>query len=292
MSRVGLRSVLLIAVALLLCSPAVAQDINAQMKERLVGQPLYLRGFWMGSKLRFDGSGNLLGKAEIGPLTLSGIDVHSVSVSGDEMQIKGDRVALVAGADGRLQRRTPYSTTLITSSLRRGDGNKFKAKQEMTLLIHADASGSFDTALGIVLANGLVELATSVPPYWSCYASGFFAKEVALDQAQKITDACARQRGFATDYSAEGFMPPQEPPNLPIQWTNEAGELHLEGTSSLHMTIGPHGVPLRFQIVRAAGAGMDEMLMQAVAERRFIPATKDRKPVPADYEKSLTFTAR
>jgi hypothetical protein len=57
-----------------------AQTGGDPAAEKLVGQPLYLRGWWVGTNLEFDGAGKLIGTAQQWPFTLSGIDVKGVSV--------------------------------------------------------------------------------------------------------------------------------------------------------------------------------------------------------------------
>ena len=130
-------------------------------QSRLVEHPLYLRGVWQENTLEFDALGKPMKAAHPGPLTLSGIEVTSVSVKGNAMVIHGSRVALVATADGRLERQTPESSTGIAFSLRKN--NVFKAKEEMKLTLHADAQGSFEGAVKAIFADGLKEFSTSVP---------------------------------------------------------------------------------------------------------------------------------
>jgi hypothetical protein len=280
----------LVAAVMVLCvGEAWAQSgVESQMRERLVGRPLYLRGAWAADALEFDGVGQPVGKPPAGPLTLSGVDVKSVSVKGKQMVIHAERVALVAGDKGRLERKAIYSTTIIMPSMRRGDGNKFKAGEEMKLVVHADAAGSFDAALKVVFADGLAELATSVPAYWSCYAKGFFAQDVAQDVAQRTVDVCVRSQSLPEEEEQEGYTPP-EMGEVTSQYTQAAAELGVEGLTRIHFVVGPHGVPLRFQVMRAAGAGLDEGTIQALAETKYKPAMKDSVAVAGNMEYRIKF---
>jgi TonB family protein len=76
-----------------------------------------------------------------------------------------------------------------------------------------------------------------------------------------------------------------------LQGTREASELGAAGISQVHFVVGPHGVPLRFQVVRAVGAGLDEATLQTVSESRFKPAMKDGVAVAADSDLSVTYEA-
>jgi TonB family protein len=211
-----------------------------------------------------------------------------VSVKGKQMTIHAERVALVAGDKGRLERKAIDSTTILAYSMRRGEGNKFKAGEEMKLVVHADAGGSFDAALKAMFADGLEELATSVPPYWSCYAKGFFAQEVEQDVAQRTVDVCVRSQSLPEEDEQEGYTPPEMGEVTP-QYTQVAAEMGVGGLSRVHFEVGPHGVPLRFQVMRAVGAGLDEATIQGLSAAKNKPAMKDGVPVAANMEYRIKF---
>jgi TonB family protein len=278
------------AVLLLYAGGAAAagqSGAEGQMRDRLAGKALYLRGAWAADSLEFDGAGQAVGTPPAGPLTLSGVDVKSVSVKGKQMTIHAERVALVAGDKGRLERRAIYSTTIIAPSMRRGEGNKFKAGEEMKLVVHADATGSFDAAMKAVFADGLAELATSVPVYWKCYAEGFFAQDVEQDVAQRTVDACVRTQSLPEE-EEEGYTPPEMGEVTP-HYTQAAAEMGVEGLSRVHFVVGTRGVPLRFQVMRAVGAGLDEATIQALAAAQYKPAMKDGVPVAGNMEYRIKF---
>jgi TonB family protein len=284
-----MKVLLVVAVGLICVGSLQAQSaVENQMRERLVGRPLYLRGAWAADTLEFDEAGQAIGKPPVGPMTLSGVEVKSLRVKGGVMKIHAERVALVAGDQGRLERKAIYSTTIIVPSMRRGDGNKFKAGEEMTLVVHADAAGSFDAALKTVFADGLAELATSVPVYWSCYAKGFFAQDVAQDVAQRTVDLCVRSQSLPDADEKEGYTPPEMSEVTP-QYTQAAAEMGVEGLSRVHFIVGPHGVPLWFQVMRAAGAGLDESTIQALSSAKYTPATQDGLPVAGNMEYRIKF---
>jgi hypothetical protein len=266
-----------------------AQQNEAQLRERLVRQPLYLRGFWMGRELEFDGAGHLMGDPRKdgnveGPVTLSGVDVTGVSVKGAVLTVHGERVALVADARGRLGRTGLFSTTsLVGTMLHR----RYKGKEEVKIIVRADQAGSFDPALKAVFANGLVELATSMPPYWSCYAQGYFAKDVPDVEAERIVNDCV-QRDTPSDGADSS---PEMTHAVQPQGTREAAELGVSGESRVHIVVTGRGVPTRFQVVRAVGAGLDESTLQALAQSTFAPATKDGVPVAAGLKFGIDYGA-
>ncbi len=280
-------------VSLCVGSAAFGQANEAQLRERLIGQPLYLRGAFRENTLAFDGAGKPVKTASPGALTLGGINVTGVSLRGKRLGISGERVALVADANGVLQRQTPRSSTVIVGSLMPKDKRVFKAKEEMKITVEADGQGSFDAALNMVFANGLAELATSVSPYWSCYAEGYFKREMPVDQAQKVVQECVRRGDSAQVKQGEPvegeFVPPRMTSSVPPSFPPEAAELGVQGMSYVHCTVTRKGVCDGYQVVQALGAGVDEAMLSYLYQAHFEPGTKDGVPVSADYEGQFRF---
>jgi Gram-negative bacterial TonB protein C-terminal len=268
-----------------------AQDA-VDWQQKLVGRPLYLRGLWRENTLAFDAAGKPVKSATPGSLTLSGVDVKSVNVKGRRLTILAERAALVADADGVLQRATPSSSTLIVGSLLPKDKRYFKAKEEMKITIDADAAGGFDTAIHAVFANGLAELATSVPPYWSCYAEGYFKQALPIAAAQKAVQDCVLRKDLS-DVKGElvegDFVAPRMVSSEKPQFPAEAAELGASGVIHLHCTVTRKGASAGFQVVQALGAGVEEPLLMYLYQAKFEPGTKDGFPVNADYEAKYEF---
>ncbi len=290
-----LRRALVVLVKLLACAPLLeAQRTLHELHDALVGQPLYLRGLWISNKLEFDPEGHLRNPSEPGPLTLSGVDVLGVTLQGKDLVIRGQRTALVANAEGRLERKPIYSTTILFGSLRRSPNDKFFAYQEMRLVVHPDASNGFDTALKKIFANGLAELAPSVPPYWRCYAEGYFARDLSAVEANSRVNACvdAKSLSHADPQRGEmdGFVPAKIIATVSPRYTAVAGELGVQGLSHVHFTVSDRGIPVGFQIVQAVGGGMDEETLRAVSNFQLQPAQRGEKPVPADLDFQLHYT--
>jgi TonB family protein len=267
-----------------------SQTESNQFAAKLAGQPLYLRGWWTGSNLEFDGEGKLLGTAQQWPFTLSGIDVTSVSVQGKKLLIHANRVALVANPEGILERRNLSSTTLIWPAAR----NKFVANTEVKILVHADADGSFDKALKAIFANGFQELAADVPPYWSCYAEGYFKKGATAPDAERTVEGCVKRRSLsgpeAESYRGQaGFIDAQIVSGVAPEFTQVAASVGVDGVSHVRFTVTQRGNPVGFQVVRAAGAGLDEQTLKAVSESKFRPATINGVPVSSDLDVSQRF---
>ena len=276
---------------------AMGQSSDGGWSLRLVGQPMYLRGFWLADKLEFDGSGKLLSASPIGPVTLSGVDVKSVVIEGQSLIVHGERVALVARGDGNrgLERRVISSTTQIWPSLRRGDKNKYHAPEELTITVHPDSAGNFETAVTTIFADGLAQLANAVPIYWKCYAASYFVPTVVTEDAEKRVGQCVTTTADGSGEDPSGarampaggaVIPPAMTVSTPPKFSFVGRELMVTGVAVVHVRVGTDGVPVGLQIVRALGAGLDEQALQAASQDRFKPATTDgiAAPVNANIE--------
>jgi TonB family protein len=271
---------------------AKAQSSEDELRGRLVEKQLYLRGFWMSDKLEFDGAGNLKSKSDLGPFALCGIDVLRVEVAGNEIKIDGRRVGLVSDGGGRLERRPIRSTTVIWPSLRRDP--TYKADEEISIKIHGNTSGNFDTALKAIFVDGLEELAGIVPRHWICYARGHFMKDSDATTAEEQVKKCVQGRSLAPkwkDGDSADLTSPKLIGGLAPHLPGIGAELGASGVSEVAFTVSDHGIPVGFQIVKAVGAGVDEALLQAIYEAKFEPGTRDGKTITADYDFSIRIDA-
>ena len=284
------RSRILCLLALLIVGQrhVVAQDAAKDIQARLIGHPLYLRGLWTADKLAFDADGQPIGESRHGSLTLSGIDVRSVSVHGNLLTVHGERVALVASSDNRLERHKIENVTLMFATFQK----KFVAHEDISLTVQADAKGSFEAALKTIFADGLAELATSVPVYWKCYAEGYFARSLPGPDAEKTVSACVEARSFAAVNSAgsgEDFTELKVLSTVPPQFTPVAAALRVGGVSQVNVTVTERGEPLGFQIIHAIGAGLDEQSLAAVYQYKFQPATKSGKAIRSNFTLTINY---
>jgi TonB family protein len=281
------------------CVHSAAAQAPGDWRSRLVGKPLYLRGFYADDKLEFDASGKLIGTSILGPVTLSGVDVDEVEDKRQTLVLHGNRVALMARGDGSqgLERQVIASTTRIWPSLRRGDKNKFHASEKLTITIHPDPHGNFETAIKAIFADGVADLASSVPPYWKCYADSYFLPATVANNAVDKVNACVSADGAAIQGTDNvPAVPVKGPVIAPVMtvskspaYTDIARELGLAGTCVVHIRIRTDGVPVGLQIVRAIGGGLDEEALQAASEERFKPATLDGLAVPVNANIEVHF---
>lgn len=62
-----------------------------ELKARLTGRPLYLRGLWLGDSLHFNMDGTLVGQSQKGSFTLCGVFIDKVHVTKKTVELEGVR---------------------------------------------------------------------------------------------------------------------------------------------------------------------------------------------------------
>jgi hypothetical protein len=286
----------LCSLLFMIAVPALAQQSN--VSERLIGRPLYLREAWLDDRIEFDASGKPMSDAHRGPLTLGGVDIKKVKIGHDRLVMWGERVALIApGAGMPLVRSTAVSsTTRIWPTLRRGNGQFYRAMEQVQFTVHSDADGSFDAALARIFADGLAQLAITVPSYWQCYATSYFVNGAASVDARQNVERCAERQSGAAHLPSEaggaGFSPPTVLRGADSAFTRNAAQMGLTGVSTIYVAVQASGVPSDFQVIEPLGAGLDEETLEAASHFVFHPATQDGKPVPAGFLVNASYGTR
>jgi TonB family protein len=79
--------------------------------------------------------------------------------------------------------------------------------------------------------------------------------------------------------SGGNVTPPALAHKVEPVYTDEARAAKLQGTVIVYAEIGPNGQPHRLGILRGLGLGLDEQALDAIAQWRFKPGTKDGQPV-------------
>ena len=249
---------------------AAAQSTEAEVSARLVGKPLYLRGFWGEDKLAFDAAGQPVEHYPRLSFTESGFDASKVEIHGDHMRIEGQRVGLTFDQSGSYKR-----LKLITR-------RTFKAKPEPELMIlEIDGHGGqdFSRALDAIFAGSLEDLVPSLPEYWQEYAQTHFLHSTNLAGGSAETLDRSHTKSSKSDGSVK---PPKLIKNVDPRFTESARQMRLSGSTEVYLWLSEDGMPSHLKVVRPIGLGLDEESIAAVSQYRFAPATKDGKPVKVD----------
>jgi TonB family protein len=285
-------------VVVLLAIPAVGQATGQQaaaglteqeIAARLVGKPLYLRGFWIKDDLRFNAAGQIETPSEQAPFTESGIDVQSVTLTQGLLLIKGQRMALEFLSDDRVQRIDIRS-------------KEYPGK--ITIAIDGDTS-DYSEALHAIFTDDLAGLTPTLPSYWQPYAKAHFAKVAYArekhEELKKISELdLAAPRpipsrddvfiGKAKANAPHGDMiGPRVIKSVDPSFSNVARALKYSGSVEVYLIVEKDGSISHLTVVRPAGLGLDEAAVASVERYRFAPATKAGKPVAVNLYIDVAF---
>ena len=273
-----------LALLLALATPifASAQKTEADIKARLVDQPLYLRGQWDADKLAFDEGGQLQGRAGLVSFTLSGIQVESVKLNSKELDLEGQRVGLEFTKD--------VSTRVPLKLAGRFGGS---SPEKVTIKIKAPADGDFTSALNAIFTDTVAGLQPPLPECWQQYARKHLLPmhQAALEGGPSQGDAHAPQapdgakiRKVGGGVTAPHVVKQEEP-----EFDPAARALKYSGLVLVSLIVGTDGVPTHVQVVRPAGVGLDERAVAAVSRYTFDPAMEGGRPVPVMLNVEVNF---
>jgi hypothetical protein len=255
-------------VTLLLLSTARAQTDNSGLKNRLLKQPLYLRGMWASDDLHFDGTGHLLTSSENTSFTLSGIEIVKVQLKGDGLNLIGKRVGLELAGD------TPKRVVLTL-----GQGRSIK-EEEIHIQIARPASADYKDALTAIFAPSIDDLVPDLPSYWQFYA----AKNVL--HVPPPTPWLGGGRPLKVGGSV---TEPIVAKSVEPEFNAYARSMLYQGKVQVRFVLGADARPSNFVIVQPLGLGLDELAVSAIKQYVFGPATFHGKSVPVELEIEANF---
>jgi len=256
-----------------ICSFAVitqAQSTEANLKGRLLKQPLYLRGLWAEDNLHFDSDGKLIGNSDLVSFTLSGIEIEKVQLKQNRLQLVGRRMGL------ELTGFTPKRAPLLV-------GTRFPRKEEVHLEISAPPSGDYSAALDAVFAQNIADLVPGIPSWWQPYVHKYLIVDgIPYDTLPSPpTDRPMRVGG--------SVLPPTLLANKEADFNQYAKLMKYQGIVWIRLVVDKEGKPSHLAVERGLGLGLDERAIAAVRDYLFTPATQHGKPVAVEIRMEVNF---
>ena len=278
-----LISVLLCCLAALSSTDANAadrKDLENDLRNIYGHKLLSLRQPCFGSKLKFDSSGALVGKAVAGPWSTSGLlQVENLVLAPERLEIDGRRVILA------LRTRNVSAHT----SLRPSDVGVTPLVTNDRIRIFIDLSASdvsqVNRALSQVFQGG--QLMDRVAAYWQPKTQDLKAFRNSTPNA--VVAELEGNRPVYLANSSSRIVPPK-PIDMPDPtYTKAARQKGLEGTVVLSLTVNEKGFPEVLEVTRSLGEDLDTQALAAVAQWRFRPAMKDGQPAAVLVNVEVTF---
>lgn len=244
--------------------------IGQAVADKLIGKPLFLRGFWAADSLKFNAEGVPEVPAQTLPFTESGIDVRSVHQDGSKLVIEGQRMALVFLPDDQI-RRVAAKTEQYSGAVR--------------VEIEGDGTGDYSKALDAIFASDLGALTPSLPPYWQNYAATHFPHAKPEVQSVSLT---ARGTDKALHVGGE-VKPPTVLSTSNPSFTELATAQNFTGDVRLYLWFDSDGTVSHVSVAKPAGLGLDEAAVAAVQKYKFLPATRGGDSVTVDLYLDVSF---
>jgi TonB family protein len=260
-----------LAVLLLFLAPSAdAQRARTYLKQRLLKQPLYLRGMWSADDLHFDKTGHPLTGSETTSFTLSGIEVRKLDIQPDRLILTARRIGLELDESGAKR-------VVLT----RGQG---RAAKEVVVRIEIDAEpgGDYSDALDAIFTAKLEDLAPNLPPCWQIYA----ARAILHDPSPRAFTYGDPPREVTRDVTEPIIR------SANAEFTEYARSLAYKGTVQVQFTVGKDGRPSSYIIVKPLGLGLDEAAIESIRQYVFGPATLHGKTIAVTLTIEVTFDIR
>jgi TonB family protein len=252
---------------ILLLSSGLASATDSSLKEQLrktyVGSQQMLRHFYASADLKFDVDGNPRNKEKEGAWTLlSGVLIDHVTLKSDKLELSGYRRLLVIDDH--------------TKTLR-----SIKLGETFSIEIATQPGPDQATQLAGALARVFVpadDLASVVPDYWRDYLARFGGKatqgEPCEDSATKLASDDASGNIVSAGITEGAKIRDALPSYYEI-----ARENRVEGELALRAVIDTTGSVTRVCIIKALGAGLDDMMVQTVRQWKYKPYTLNGQPI-------------
>jgi Gram-negative bacterial TonB protein C-terminal len=298
-------------------APEAAPITEAELRERLVGRPLYLRGLYLDDNLHFNMSGDLVGQSKKGSWTLCAVVIDHVKMSAKKIELEGVRYGIHFEDEGNwAEQATSFDRIAITPKKKHlvieiDRQVVVKAKKEKGRKKSKDGDKAVGEATGGETGGEAAEKPTAPPgttfsPGESAerlrgalnriFAPELDAKMIAEmpDYWQYFYQAQNSHRVLTpTDAKIVRPGPGVDGPHLVAHVTpvsnDYAQKAQVAGVASYMVILGADGRPAAVAVYRPIGFGLDENAVAAIENARFTPAVKDGKKVMSVIDLAVNF---
>jgi TonB family protein len=257
-----MRTVARICLSLVLVACAWPQSPHSALevaKRELKDKTVLLRGFPMGSKLKYTAQGELI-DPHPGVWTVDGyLRVERVELKNGELKISGKRVC---GIYNRTKKMMEWKT--------------YKDKVELRFAIGDPTV--IENALNRVFIRAPEKLADQAPAFWKKFLSeGEKAPSAPGETAASVRKCADPVNGIYR--VCDGVQRPELNYRPEPEFSQFARRFRITGKPSLSCVVDQNGSIRDIEIVRPAGAGLDEQAAATLSVWRFTPAMREGKPV-------------
>ena len=275
--------------------PEVTED---ELKQKLTGRPLFLRGLWLDETLHFDMNGKLAGQSPKGSFTLCGVFVDHVRLTKKTVELEGVRFGVhFEGEAPWDQQATSFDRIQITPKKKhqlividrqqvvipkkpkKGEKNaEQKPLPPGATLSPSEAADRLRKSIDKVLAPDLdAQMIAEMPDYWQYFYQAQQAHKSLVPTDQSLA------------HPGPGVDGPRLLKNLVPASNDFAQKSEVAGVASYKVILDPQGKILAVAVYRPIGFGLDENAVAAIEKSTFTPAVKDGKAVPSVIDVAVNF---
>jgi len=300
-------------------SPEATPITEAELRERLVGRQLFLRGLYLDDTLHFNMAGDLVGQSKKGSWTLCDVVIDHVKMSAKKIELEGLRYGIHFEDEGNwAEQATSFDRIQVTPKKKhllieidrqvvvkpkkeKGEKKKDKEK-EKTPDNKAPTDAAAETAE-----------APQTPPPGETFSPAESAEHLrtALNKifapdldAKMIAEMPDYWQYFYQAQNSHKLLTPTDPkivrpgpgvdgPHLMAHVTppsnDYAQKAQVAGVASYMVILGPDGKPAAVAVYRPIGFGLDENAVAAIENAKFTPAVKDGKTVTSVIDLAVNF---
>jgi TonB family protein len=239
-----------------------ADDRSAAAKtieKTLKNQTVTIRGFYEGSRLRYDAAGNPIGEPKSGPWVLDArVIIRKVELSKQALLLRADRLGGVFDFD---KQDLVFGPT----------------GQHVTFEIAwPDDSSAVSTALQQVFLRSDEPLLDKLPKEWQ--------RQLMRPGECNAENVCRVAKGV--------IQPPRAVYAPDPEYSEEARRARLQGKVILWVLVGDTGKVVDCGILRSLGMGLDQQALTSIRQWRFDPAMRGGKPVAVQINVEMSFELR
>jgi hypothetical protein len=272
---------------------------EAELRERLTGRPLFLRGLWLDETLHFNMNGDIVGQSSKGSFTLCGVTIDKVRVTKKTVELEGIRFGVhFEGEAPWEEQSTSFDRIQITpkkkhqlividrqlvvvpkkKKVAKGAPPEPTPLPPGATLSPAEAADHLRKAIDKILAPDLDgKMIAQMPDYWQ-----YFYQAQESHKWLEPTDQTLVHPG-------PGVNGPKLMKNVVPASNDFAQNGEVAGVASYKVILDPQGKILAVAVYRPIGFGLDENAVTAIQKSTFAPAVKDGKPVPSVIDVAVNF---
>lgn len=296
-------------------TPAGLPITDAELRERLLGRQLFLRGLYLDDTLHFNMNGGLVGQSKKGSWTLCDVVLDHVKISAKKIELDGVRYGIHFADEGNWADQaasfdriaiTPKKKHLVIEIDRqivvkpkkqKGEKKNERAPEAVPAVntpaeaamspqapppgetfSPAESAERLRAALNRIFAPDLdAKMIAQMPDYWQ-----FFYQAQNSHKMLMPTDPGIVRPGPGVD--GPRLLAHVTPPS-----NDYAQKAQVAGVASYMVILGPDGKPAAVAVYRPIGFGLDENAVAAIQNAKFTPAIRNGKAVTSVIDLAVNF---